>query len=138
MKKICITDEDEKALYRYSVTGSGNVRTIHIERYEAYDEEYDEELDEEFDGEYDEEYDEDYDDVYYGAYDDESLGAHDIMIGKADWYCIAFPNMGTASAALISVSDFGCVADQVHDAGYRGTDVDAIALAITNIAAEGF
>lgn len=138
MKKICIIDGDENILYRYSVTGSDNVRVIHIERYEEYDEEYDEEIDEEFDEEYDEEYDDDYDDVYYSDYDDGCLGSHDIMIGKADWYCIAFPDMGTASPALKSVSDFGCVADQVHDAGYRGTDVDAIALAITNIAEEGF
>ena len=122
MKKICIDDEGEKVLYRYSVTGSGNARAIHIERYEQSDEEYDEE----------------YDDVYYGGYDDAGLGEHDIMIAKADWYCIAFPDMGTASPALTSIQDYGFVADQVHDAGYRGTDIDAITLAIMDIAESGF
>lgn len=121
MKKICIDDEGEEVLYRYSVTGSGNVRAIHIERYEQYDEEYDEE----------------YDDVYYGGYDD-GLGEHDIMIAKADWYCIAFPDMGTASPALTSIKDYAFVADQVHDAGYWGTDIDAITLAIMDIAESGF
>ena len=125
MKKICIDDEGEKVLYRYSVTGSGNARAIHIERYEQSD------------GEYDEEYDEEHDDVYYEGYDD-GLGEHDIMIAKADWYCIAFPDMGTASPALTSIEDYDCVADQVHDAGYWGTDIDAITLAIMDIAESGF
>ena len=118
MKKICIDDEGEEVLYCYSVTGSGNARAIHIARYEESDEEYD--------------------GIYYDEYNADGLGEHDIMIAKADWYCIAFPDMGTASPALRSIKDYGFVADQVHDAGYWGTDIDAITLAIMDIADTGF
>ena len=108
MKKIRITDEEDEVLYRYRVTDAGNARSIYMEKYET-------------DGE-----------------EDDVLEEYDIMVAKAGWYCIAFPDMGTASPALTNIQDFGFIADQVHDAGYWDTDVDAIALAIMDIADSGF
>ena len=108
-KEIFIEDED--VMYRYSVTEAGNVRVIHFEKYEVYDEEYDEE---------------------------ECLDDFEVVIAKADWYCIAFPDMGTASPGITSIKDYGFVADMVHDAGYWDLDVESITLAIMEIAESGF
>ena len=114
MKEIYFEDED--VVYRYSVTGEGNVRGIRMKKYEAYDEEYDEEYDE-----------------------DECLDEFEIVVAKVDdWYCMAFPDMGTASPAFITLSDFGLVASLVHDAGYWSPDTTAIAEVITEIADSGF
>lgn len=108
MKKITICDDGEEVLYRYSVTKAHNVRMIHMERYEADE---------------DEEY---------------CLDENDIFIAKADWYCIAFPDMGTASPSITSIEDYGFVYDQVDDAGYGSADAEAITLAIMDIADTGF
>ena len=110
MKKIFV--EDENVMYRYFVTEAGNVRVIRFEKYEVNDEEYDEE--------------------------EECLEEFEVVIAKADWYCIAFPDMGTASPGLLSLKDYGLIADLVHDAGYWDADVAAIAFAISEIAASGF
>ena len=83
MKKICITNEDEEVLYRYRVTDAGNAQSIYMEMYES-------------DGD-----------------EDDVLEEYNIMISKAGWYCIAFPDMGTASPALNNIKDFGFIADQV-------------------------
>ena len=118
MKTIFV--EDENVMYRYFVTEAGNVRVIRFEKYEVNDEEYD--------GEYDGEYDE----------EEECLEEFEVVIAKADWYCIAFPDMGTASPGLLSLKDYGLITDLVHDAGYWDADVAAIAFAISEIAASGF
>lgn len=60
-----------------------------------------------------------------------------VMIAKTDWYCIAFPDMGTASIAY-SALDYGTVADAVHDAGHYEPDTEAITLAIMDIINSGF
>lgn len=61
----------------------------------------------------------------------------DVMIAKTDWYCIAFPDMGTASAAYTAL-DYGTVADAVHDAGFYNPDTEAITLAILDVVNSGF
>ena len=114
MKKLFIENED--VMYRYFVTEAGNVRVIRFEKYEVYDEECDEEYNVE----------------------EECLEEFEVVIAKADWYCIAFPDMGTASPGILSLKDYSFVADLVHDAGYWDADVEAIAFAIAEIAASGF
>ena len=113
-KEMFIDGED--VMYRYCVTEAGNVSVIHLEKYEVYDAEYGEKYDAE----------------------EECLDEFEIVIAKADWYCIAFPDMGTASPGITSIKDYGFVADLVHDAGYWDPDTEAIALAIMDIAESGF
>lgn len=61
----------------------------------------------------------------------------DVMIAKTDWYCIAFPAIGTASAAYTALN-YSTVADIVHDAGFYNPDTEAITLAILDVVNSGF
>ena len=63
---------------------------------------------------------------------------YEIVIAKLDWYYIAFPDMGTASAAYSAIDDYGTVADIVHDAGFYNPDTEAITLAILDAVKNGF
>ena len=60
-----------------------------------------------------------------------------IIIAKTDWYCIAFPDIGVASAAYTSLSQ-RTVADILQDAGYYHPDKMAIRLAIMDVVNSGF
>ena len=114
--------DDENVMYRYSVTGGGSVRVIDLEKYEVYEEE--EEYDEEHGAEYDEE--------------EECLDEFRIIIAKADGYYLAFPDMGTASPGMVTLSNYGLIASLVHDGGYWNPDTEAITLAIMDVAESGF
>ena len=103
-KTIIVRYDGEKVKYRYSVTKVGNVRVIHMEKDDGYDE----------------------------------LEECEIVIAKAEWYYMVFPDMGTGSPAFSTLSDYGLVADLVHDAGYYNPDTEAITLAIMDIAETGF
>lgn len=103
-KTIYIHHKGEKVKYRYSVTKVSNVRVLHMERDDGYDE----------------------------------CEEWVVVIAKADWYYLAFPDMGTASAAFSTLDDYGLVADLVHDAGFYNPDTEAITLAIMDIAETGF
>ena len=103
-KNIIVRYDGEKVKYRYSVTKAGNVRVIHMEKDDGYDD----------------------------------LEECEVVIAKADWYCMAFPNMGTASPAFTTLSDYGLVEDLVHDVGYYNPDTEAITRAIMGIAETGF
>ena len=108
-KTITIRHNGEKEKYRYSVSTGENARSIHIESTES---------------------------VFYNRYQDldDEL---DVLIAKTDWYCIAFPDIGTASAAYKSLG-YTTVADIVHDAGFYNPDTEAITRAIMDAVKDGF
>lgn len=108
-KTIIIHHKGEKVKYRYSISKDGNARSIHIESTES---------------------------AFYNRHQDldDEL---DVMIAKTDWYCIAFPDLGTASAAYATLN-YGTVADAVHDAGFYQPDTEAITLAIMDLIESGF
>ena len=94
--------------YRYAVTKVANVRDIHLEKYEIYEKE-------------------------------EHVEKIKIVIAKvAGWYYMAFPQMGTASPGFSNLGNYGLVSDLVCDAGYWNPDVEAITLAIMDLAKSGF
>lgn len=61
----------------------------------------------------------------------------DIMIAKADYYCIVFLDAGKASAPYASLG-YGTVADIVQDFGYVHPDKKAITMAIMDATKDGF
>lgn len=107
-KTIIIHHNGEKVKYRYSVSKGENACSIHIENTEYF-----------FDNKY------------------EELDEIDVMITKTNWYCIAFPDIGTASAAYKSLG-YATVADIVHDAGFYNPDTEAITRAIMDAVKDGF
>ena len=61
----------------------------------------------------------------------------DIVLVKLDWYYLAFPDMGTASAGYSSLG-YATVSDIVYDAGFYQPDTEAITLAIMDVVESGF
>lgn len=67
----------------------------------------------------------------------DGAGECEIVLAKLDYYYIAFPDMGAASAGYSSL-DYATVSDIVSDAGFWQPDVEAITLAIMEAVKNGF
>ena len=104
-KTISVRYCGEKVKYRYSVSKAANVRVVHMEQIDDWDEPLESEI---------------------------------VLTQIDGWYYIAFPDMGTASAAYSAIDDYGTVADIVHDAGFYNPDTEAITIAILDVVKSGF